>query len=519
MTVSETIRAARRCGTPLMIVRTADPSATIAGIKASLPSKDPAPVIRWDVVRGALGEDEASAQALSEAMQKASIDQTKSRQPAQFLACTRHLPRLSVVFMVNLHRFASEDIQVIQSLWNLRDEFKAQNKVIIGLVPQITLPAELQQDVLIIDEPLPTDADLKAIAADIYNAAQIEQPAPATLEKIVDATLGLAAFPAEQAMAMSITRQGMNVIELWDRKRQLIAQTPGLSVVPPEITLDDIGGVFNAKGFMRRVMAGKTPPRAIVFIDEGEKAFSGSSVGSGDTSGVSQNFLGTLLTEMQEKKYTGSIFVGFPGSAKSMLAKAAGATAGIPTIMFDLSAMKNSLVGASETNLRNALKTVAAVSQGRAYFIMTSNGIASLPPELKRRFKDAIFFFDIPDVEEKAAIWNLYLNRYAADLEGIDVTRPDDSNWTGAEIATCVENACRFGVSLKEAATYIVPAYQSMGSDKAAHLREEASGRFISASYPGPYQHKRNPVDMASVNAAPGIRAITFDSSKDSKLN
>lgn len=501
------VKSARRCGTPIIIIRTADPSSTITRIRGSLASKAPTPVIRWDVVRGALGEDETSAEVLNKALKDAEMDQASTTNPTEFLVFARKFPKTTIVFMLNLHRFCSDDIGVIQALWNLRDEFKSASKCIIGLCPNITLPPELSQDVLVLDEPLPTDAELKAIAGDIFKGAQLPAPEAAEMEKIVDATLGLAAFPAEQSMAMSITKKGMDITELWERKRSLIAQTDGLSVVKPSITLDDIGGVTNAKQFMRRVMNGAEPPRCFVFIDEGEKAFAGSSVGGGDSSGVSQNFLGTLLTTMQDENYRGVIFVGFPGSAKSMIAKAAGATAGVPTIQFDLAGMKNSLVGASEGNLRRALATVKAVSQGRAYFIMTCNGIASLPPELKRRFKDAIFFMDIPDREEKDVIWKLYTTQYAAKLEGLDVAIPTDEHWTGAEISTCVENAVRFRISLKDAATYIVPAFQSMGTDKAAKLREEASGRFISASYPGPYQHKR---ESTATEQAPSTRAISF---------
>ena len=505
------VRAARRCGVPLMIIRTADPASTIERIKTSIPEKTrtDTPLIQWDVVRGALGVTTESAQVLEQALRDADIEQMATTNPSEFLSFARKLPRLSICFLLNLHRFAADDIGVIQALWNLRDEFKSANKCVIGLCPNMILPAELSQDVLVLDEPLPTDEELKTIATGIYDSAQLPQPEPGELEKIVDATLGLAAFPAEQSMAMSITKKGMDIEELWSRKRSLIAQTDGLSVVKPGITLDDIGGVSNAKKFMTRVMKGAEPPRCFVFIDEGEKAFAGSSVGGGDSSGVAQNFLGNLLTEMQDQNYAGVIFVGFPGSAKSMVAKAAGATAGVPTIQFDLSAMKNSLVGASEGNLRRALATVKAVSQGRAYFIMTCNGIATLPPELKRRFRDAIFMFDIPDRQEKDVIWKLYLKQYAERLQGLDVTIPNDEHWTGAEISVCVHNAYRFQVSLQEAATYIVPAYQSMGTEKAQRLREEASGRFISASYPGPYQLKR-----ATETTAPVLmpsRSIAFN--------
>ena len=510
MELLQAVKSARQCGVPLIVIRTADPFSTIRRIEAS-PTfpKEQEPMIQWDVVRGAMGINKDSAEVLEKTLRDSGMEQAQTTNQTEFIAFADKLPRLSIVFMVNLHRFCAEDIGTIQAMANARESFKSANKTIIGLVPSITLPAELSQDVLVLDEPLPTDADLTAIAEDVYKSAQLPAPDPGTVERIVDATLGLAAFPAEQSMAMSITRKGMDIEELWNRKRSVISQCQGLSVVPPTMTFDDIGGVENIKTFMSRVMKGGEPPRCFVWIDEAEKAFAGSGVGTGggDTSGVSQAFLGTILTDMQDNNYSGAIFVGFPGSAKSLVAKCAGATAGVPTIQFDPAAMKSSFIGSSEAQIRQALSVVKAVSQGRAFFILTSNGITTIPPELKRRCRAGIWMFDFPTKVERDVIWRIYLDRYAARLEGLDLTIPADENWTGAEISVCVDNAYKLRCSLRDAATYVVPTYQAMGQEKVAQLRAEASGRYISASYPGPYQHKRE-----TATALPSSsRAISFN--------
>ena len=48
--------------------------------------------------------------------------------------------------------------------------------------------------------------------------------------KAVDALIGLAAFPAEQALAISLVKRHLDTEDLWERKRQIIEQTPGLAV-------------------------------------------------------------------------------------------------------------------------------------------------------------------------------------------------------------------------------------------------------------------------------------------------
>ena len=324
-----------------------------------------------------------------------------------------------------------------------------------------------------------------------------------TILHAVDATIGLSAFPAEQAIALSITPNGLDIPSLWERKCQMIEQTPGLSVWRGGETFADIGGVQNAKTFLTRLVNGKEPPRAVVFIDEIEKALAGSA---GDSSGVSQSFLGTLLSWMQDKEAQGCLFLGPPGAAKSAVAKAIGNTVGIPTISFDLSGMKASLVGESETNLRMALDVVQAVSQGRALFVATCNSLSALAPEIRRRFKEVTMFFDLPDSEERRTIWDIYLRKYGVSLEGMEdekLVLPPNEGWTGAEIKQCCELAYRLDCSLVEASAYIVPVSKS-AADQIEGLRSQAQGRFVSASYPGVF-------DKNHANSPAGTRAFGIE--------
>ena len=68
-------------------------------------------------------------------------------------------------------------------------------------------------------------------------------------------------------------------------------------------------------------------PRVVVFCDEIEKAFAGTGT---DLSGVTTEMTGTILTWMQNREADGCILIGPPGTAKSLVAKATGNTAGIP---------------------------------------------------------------------------------------------------------------------------------------------------------------------------------------------
>jgi hypothetical protein len=355
--------------------------------------------------------------------------------------------------------------------------------LVLLAAPGATLPQELGQDVLILDEPLPSTSHLEQIVRETFNAANLGEPERPVINKAVDALIGLAAIPAEQALAISLVKRLLDTEDLWERKRQIIEQTPGLSVWRGGETFEDIGGVENVKSFLRAVLRGVDPPRVVVFIDEIEKAFAGTGT---DLSGVKTEMTGTILTCMQDREADGIVFVGPAGAAKSAAAKATGGTAGIPTIAFDLPPMESSLVGASTERLRTALQIIDAVSQGRMLFIATCNSIASLPPELRRRFTLGTFFFDLPTAEERETIWEIYLKKYnvSGDL-------PNDEGWTGAEIKECCRKAHRLGITLTQAARYIVPVSRS-AAEQIKALRQMASGKFISASTPGVYQYQEN---------------------------
>src|SRR5438552_577486 len=117
------------------------------------------------------------------------------------------------------------------------------------------------------------------------------------LRRAVDAMTGLSTFRAEQVLAMSLTKDGPAFDQLWERKTQVIAQTPGLSVWRGGETFDDIGGCGNVKRYLQAVLHGNQPPRVVVFVDELEKALAGTGP---DLSGGTTEMAGTRVTWMPE---------------------------------------------------------------------------------------------------------------------------------------------------------------------------------------------------------------------------
>lgn len=480
----ETFKAAKWVSTPLIVIRTADPASTIHLIGHGMfdPKENLYPMVSWDMVEGfkaVVEEGKPIAQAL------AGQDQMSygAREPRAALTKLHQIPDETILFFENAHRYMA-DADVAQAIYNLRDLFAEKNRTLILLtIPGSRVPAELSDHVLVLDEPLPTRDDLLEVVRDTVRdtRAQNEEMAevtPREIQQAADALMGLTVFAAQQTVAMSLGLDGLNLDRVWNRKVQVVQQTPGLSVWKGGQTFADLAGNDNVKDYLKLLLQRDDPPRAIVFLDEIEKHLAGHGT---DSSGVKTEMVGTLLTWMQDRGAEGLIFLGPSGTGKSDTAKAAGNSVGIPTIAFDFSSMQASHVGQSGQNLRNALQVVDAVSQGKALFIATSNNISALPPELRRRFNKGTFFFDLPNQDARSAIWDLHCRKYrVADA------RPADTDWSGSDIQICCQNASQMKISLQRAAQFISPVGVA-GAEQIRQLRLQSSGKYIDAAKSGIY--------------------------------
>ncbi len=501
--INQQLQAARRVSVPLVAITTADQPACVQALRPVLANgrngTAPHPVYLWDMVEGLRPLTPPAAAALPGILGE--LDLQATQDPVVALKVAGRLPARGAIVACNAHRVL-EHAPVLQAVANLRDQFKQDGRMLVLLAPALKVPVELQHDLVVLDEALPDAAALQAIVLAQYDAAGLARPDAELAARAAAALRGLSAFAAEQAVALSLTKEGVKLEALWARKVHMVNDTAGLAVWSGSERFDTLGGLEQIKHLLRRILAGRQAPQAIVFLDEIEKAVAGATGPVGDSSGVSQDILGCLLTHLQDRGAAGLIFVGPPGTAKSAVAKAAGNEAGIPTIRLDLGATKGSLVGESEARIRQALKIIDAVSDGRALWIATCNKVAVLPPELRRRFRFGTIFFDLPDEAERAAIWRIYREKWEVPA---DEPPPADAGWTGAEIETCCQLAWQLMIPLRDAAEYVVPVSQA-APEAIEELRRQAEGRYLSASRPGVYR-RWTPVEVAP---AQGGRALAL---------
>ncbi|PWT76226.1 MAG: hypothetical protein C5B59_07080 [Bacteroidetes bacterium] len=507
---------ARAVSTPLIAVRTFDPASTIRNVRKALDNehaKDKnysdatnTPLISWDAIHGLRGIGEANgpgAAALNQMAQLADIMLATTVDLATALGVLEYATENVIAFIHNPHLVWEQDKRTIQGIWNLRDGYKANGNMAVILVDVgATLPAELNQDTLILDEPLPTRDELKTIITDTFNYAAQEDKykacknaaTPAIVKEAVEALVGLPAFPAEQATAMSLDKISgkLDIEQCWDRKRTIVS-TQGMEFHQPKDILKDMYGNEGFAKFATRLMEGEFAPNVILRVDEGEKQFAGNGT---DSSGSTGKLLSEFLSWIEDNKVIFTLLLGVPGSSKSWSTWCLAGQYKKPFIKFNVAAMESKYVGEGHRILRENERKVEAISDKKIWLIMTANSLNGVPPELiSRAQRGGIFFFDVPSEQEKIGIMKLKIARYGLDA---NQPLPEMNGWTGRDIDNCAARSQMLGVSLVDAGKTIVPLMTSHRQEM-EELREYATGRFLSASHEGIYQKTDVPQSQKNV--------------------
>lgn len=394
-----------------------------------------------------------------------------------------------ILVLKNFHRFLPNP-EVVQALANRVVQGKGIGQYIVIVSPTIALQPEVEKLFTVVHHELPDETQLRTICNDLFTGdTTFEKPTEEQVTTVVEASRGLTRQESENAYALSLVRH--NKLEpdtIWGIKAQTLEKSGTMTLYRGDANFQNLGGLENLKQFCLRAMR-----------KQGEKH-------------VDQRPKGVLLLSP-------------PGCGKSQFAKALGNEVGRPTVMLDFGSLMGKFVGESEGNMRRALKQVDAMapcvlfvdeiekglagvgSSGQTdsgvsarlfgtlltwlndhtsdvFFIGTCNDASQLPAPFARaeRF-DGVFFVDLPADEQRKQIWDIYLNQFGIDKAQV---KPDDTNWTGAEIKSCCRLAALLDVPLTEAAQNVVPVSVT-SAEQIESLRKWAEGRCLSADSAGLY--------------------------------
>lgn len=370
---------------------------------------------------------------------------TVSPQPAIEWVIRQREP--GIYIFKDLHPLMAPD--VIRWLRDAIASFKDTHKTIILMSPVLEVPIELEKEVAVLDYALPDMAELNQVLSQQIEQNRMRRPSTETREKLLKAALGLTRDEAEkvyrkaQVMAGKLTEAEVEIV--LSEKKQLIRRNGILEYIEEDETIDSVGGLEELKHWLVQ--------RSNAFTERAREY------------GLPQP--------------KGMLILGVPGCGKSLIAKTTARLWGLPLMRLDMGRVYDgSMVGRSEANLRNALKTAESISpailfideidkafagsagsgdsdggtSGRIFgsfltwmqektspvFVMaTANRVERLPGEFLRKGRfDEIFFVDLPNNEERKEIFKIHLSKRRRDIARFDLDQLVSicEGFSGAEI-------------------------------------------------------------------------------------
>src|ERR1039457_2139638 len=251
-------------------------------------------------------------------------------------------------------------------------------------------------------------------------------------DKAIDAASGLTTIEAENAFALSVVEsKGLNPEIVAREKAQAVKKNGLLEIVETTESLESIGGLDLLKSW----------------LVQRKDAFSKRAGEYG------------LPTPK------GLLLLGIPGTGKSLTAKATSKIFGMPLLKLDAGRIFAGLVGQSESNLRSVIQTAEAIApvvlwideadkafagskssgstdggtsarvfgsfiswmqekKSPVFVVATANDVSQLPPEMLRKGRfDELIFVDLPNQNEREAIWGIQIRKYGRNPSDFDLVQ------------------------------------------------------------------------------------------------
>ncbi|MBP0015148.1 MAG: AAA family ATPase [Roseofilum sp. SBFL] len=420
---------------PLIYLVTSEEERAEQSIANLAQGKSPRRLYVWTVTRGMVEYGEPRSVTQHNTLSPEAAIEWVIRQPSKEGA---------IFIFKDLHSFYTPTI--VRWLRDAIANFKGTQKTIILMSPVQEIPIELEKEIIVLDFPLPDLEALNQILSAQLGSSRIKTN---VREKLLKAALGLTLDEAEkvyrkaQVTAGRLTQSEVEIV--LSEKKQLIRRNGILEYIEEDETLDSVGGLEELKSWLKQ--------RSNAFTERARQY------------GLPQP--------------KGMLILGVPGCGKSLIAKTTSRLWGLPLLRLDMGRVYDgSMVGRSEANLRNALKTAESISPAILFideldkafaggtgsadsdggtssrifgsfltwmqektspvFVMaTANRVERLPGEFLRKGRfDEIFFVDLPNQQERQDIFTIHLEKRRRDISRFDIEQLSKicDGFSGAEI-------------------------------------------------------------------------------------
>lgn len=361
----------------------------------------------------------------------------------------------------HLHFDKILNIRLLRNAWN---KLKRLGNMIAFVGHKYAVPGELQKEIQLLDYDLPNiealTERLMYIKGSVDKGREDEGKPPvaidnSTIEAAVEAARGMTSIEAENAFASAwaeIGKFNSTFVEaVFKEKIAQLKKNGLLTYMEPNISFDNVGGMQGLKNW----------------LTTRKKAYA-----------------------KEARAYNlplpkGMLLASVPGTGKSLICKAIAKEFDCPLFALDIGSVFDSLVGNSEKNMREIIKTVESIGKcvilideiekslsnnavsgsgdsgvssrifgtflswlndrtNPAFIVATTNNHTLLPAALIRKGRfDQLFWVDLPTADERKEIFNVVIKKYNRDPKDFSIKTlvAGSDNFTGAEIEEVFKDA------------------------------------------------------------------------------
>ena len=379
--------------------------------------------------------------------------------PLGALSMVASSPERAIFVFKDFHPYL-DDFKIIRRLRDIVYILRKSYKTLILLSPVLKMPLELEKEIVVYDFPLPDKEELenllKKFLSEVSTSPELKIESDDELvERVINASLGLTQSEAESVFAKVLVRDKKFTLDdlplIIAEKKQIIRKSGFLEYFDLSETIESVGGLGYLKNWLSK--------RAYAFSAKAR--------------------------EYGLPHPKGLLLLGVQGCGKSLTAKAIASLWKLPLLRLDVGSVFNPFIGASEENMRRAIKIAESlaptvlwldeVEKGfGAYFssgerdggtssrvlatfltwlqektkpvfvIATCNNIDDLPPEMLRKGRfDEIFFIDLPDYGERKEIFKIHFKKRKREPLKFDLDKLSQmcGGFSGAEIEEIIISA------------------------------------------------------------------------------
>ncbi len=421
-------------------------------------------------------------------------------------------PAGTLSVLCDFHTFLREDVDgsyvVIRKMRDVLATISGSDRSLVILAPHLVLPGELEKATTVVEFPVPCynelvehvktkvipklqsetvtdsgggDTDFRMVGIDVKLAGR-------EIDDVVRSLQGLTLDEAEHAIRKVAFKD--NKLDTHDlsgilhEKGQIVKKSGALEFYPPAETLDHVGGLDLLKDWLRVKTRAFTAEAKAAGVDAPR----------------------------------GVLMIGVPGCGKSLTAKAISSFWQLPLLRFDVGRVFSKWIGASEENMRGAIRLAESLApsilwideiekgfsglgasdsvdagvtsrvlstfltwmqekKATVFVVATANQVKRLPPEFLRKGRfDEIFYVDLPTTPERKEIAAIHLAKRKKDPTKYDLDKlaAGSEGYTGADIeAACKESVEQAFADGKEHNTELVLEVMKKSVPLSVTMREE----------------------------------------------